>query len=292
MGGLSVFSQTELVEQIPEARVAQALAESQKGEKRVRLLDARPDVCERLHLGRRRPWERLLMWVGSLTLICFGLGIGLVALSWLQLWILAGGLSNRGQSLGERARRPGMEPLTSATAALHPFAARALAEHVKFLDDSLRMYEKSFRKVTPSERDEYNEQGYAKALAAAKSMPVDSGSLRLFDLAGSYYATHAWLTWDACVRLGQKFNEDPRLVLKGSVEVMQRLGVRPCRDQNIGNFCSLYEIFRKDPPQRIEGEGPAPSPWAPPGASDRRPLDHQGTIEWLVFERQFANQKK
>ena len=185
-----------------------------------------------------------------------------------------------------------MEPLTSATAALHPFAAKALAEHVKFIDDSLRSYERSFRKVTPSERNEYNEQEYAKALAAAKSMPVDPGSLRLFDLAVRYYANDAWMIWDACVRLGERFGEDPRLILKGSVEVMQRLGVRPCRDQSIGPFCTLYEIYRKDPPWPIEDEGPTPSPWAPPRTSDRRQLDHQGTIDWLVFERKFANQKR
>jgi hypothetical protein len=53
MGGLSVFSQTELVEQIPEARVAQALAESQKGEKRVRDEAVSSDPRPEVHRGER-----------------------------------------------------------------------------------------------------------------------------------------------------------------------------------------------------------------------------------------------
>ncbi|MGO9601531.1 MAG: hypothetical protein ACLP7Q_26425 [Isosphaeraceae bacterium] len=280
---------------IPDGDVQQEVLRADVGtlvRQITRILDARPDVRKRLLLARRRPWERLLIGVGLLTLTLLGLWIGLFALSWLYVWILTGCSSNSGHSAVERMERAGIEPSVSTTARLHPFAAKALAEHVKFLDASLRQYEKSFRKLAPSEREEFNKKEYAEALAAAESMPVDQDSLRLFDLAISYYATDAWLTWDACVKLGEKFDEDPRLILKGSVEVMQRLGVKPCRDQGIGNFCSLYESYRKDPPRQIEGEGPAPPSLASPGASNRGTLDHQGTIDWLVLEQKFANQKR
>lgn len=80
-------------------------------------------------------------------------------------------------------------------------------------------------------------------------LPKDEATLAILDRAGDYYTDTA-LLWSECLSTAELVKErsgdaDPREILKGSIEVMRRLHIRPRKDQHPRGFMSIYQNYRE-----------------------------------------------
>src|SRR5262249_10877996 len=95
----------------------------------------------------------------------------------------------------------------------------------------------------------------------AESMPTDAAGQLLLERATDWYKEEVIGIWMSCRSTAQilamakpPIEEDPRRILEGAVDVMQRLKIRPRRNQAIRQFGSLYESFRESAPRGPRSE--------------------------------------
>jgi len=224
---VSVFSQTEFVEQVSEASVAQAIAESQRG------------------------WKRgPFLVVGALGVSAI-VGLGL-------LWLFVPG------------------PETGPARRVDSFAARAL--EAALARDRAREEDEAGR---PPEVVRLRRELRSLLTKCAESMPTDPDGQRLLERATDWYKEDVLTIWMDCrsttqmlARAKPPIDEEPRRILEGAVEVMERLRIQPNRDQSIRQFGALYESYRER---------------APRGERFLKQIGHQEAVDWLVELQKFDN---
>jgi hypothetical protein len=115
----------------------------------------------------------------------------------------------------------------------------------------------------------------------ADSMPTDPEGQRLLEQATDWYMEDVigiWMDCRSSVQILGKHSPpleaDPRRILEGAVEVMQRLKIRPARNQAIRQYCAMYESYREK---------------APRGERFLKPIGHQEAVDWLVELEKFDN---
>lgn len=214
MGGLAVFDQKELVEQVSGASVAQVLAESRKVEKRRRLIG----VCV---FGISVITGLVLMWLpGSGSQARPAKVLSPYATKALAIALARDGVREEDEAgpSGDRPlriRSPEIVKLIGEQRDLLTKCAESMPtdlEGQRLLDQATEWYKEDVLGIWMDCRST------AQMLAMAKP-PIE---------------------------------EDPRRILEGAVEVMKRLKIRPNRDQSIRQFGSLYEFYRKNAPCRAQ----------------------------------------
>jgi len=113
----------------------------------------------------------------------------------------------------------------------------------------------------------------------AESMPADPEGQRMLEQATEWYKEDVIQIWADCQSTAQMLakaelpiHEEPRRILEGAIEVMQRLKIHPNKDQSIRSFGALYESYRKS---------------APRGERWSKQISHQEAIDWLVELQKF-----
>jgi hypothetical protein len=107
--------------------------------------------------------------------------------------------------------------------------------------------------------------------------PKDQSTVALIGEAGRWYREPRFI-WVECEDLAKRLSSDglrtdPHDLLRGSIEVMKRLDVRPTGDQAFREYLRLYEMRRRDNPRTV-GEDP---------------MQHQAVLDLLVEQEKFGN---
>jgi hypothetical protein len=111
--------------------------------------------------------------------------------------------------------------------------------------------------------------------------PKDRPTLALLEEAKRWYGQEPDLNWVQCLECAEQLSKDghatdPHEVLRGSIEVMQRLNVPPDGGQRIGEFCLLYAMRRRDSITKYDAAKPGP-----------HPSTHQEALDILVEQKKF-----